>query len=128
MFKDGQPPCVGHEIFHTEGLQGFIYRIRREIASASFTHEQTKGQTGEATLQTLGAATKTKLPCSLSAGTPRELPRPSMTTSRATLEIKAVLSSAAKSLLHDVRILREWIEKVHLGLSLAIYLEKRELL
>lgn len=51
-----------------------------------------------------------------------------MTTSRATLEIKAVLSSAAKSLLRDVRILREWIGKVHLGLSLAIYLEKRELL
>lgn len=126
MFKDGQPPCVVHEIFHTEGLQGFIHRIRREIAS--FTHEQTKGQTGEATLQTLGATTKTKLPCSLSAGTPRELPRPLMTTSRATLEINAVLSSAAKSLLRDVRILREWIGKVHLGLSLAIYLEKRELL
>lgn len=39
IFKDGQPRVV-HEIFHTEGLQGFICWIRQE---ALFAHEQTKG-------------------------------------------------------------------------------------
>lgn len=45
----GWPPCVVHAVFHTEGLQGFIHWISRE---ALFAHEQTKGQTGEAMLQT----------------------------------------------------------------------------
>lgn len=47
IFKDGHP--VLWKLYFTEGLQGFIHWISPE---ALFAHEQTKGQTGEAILQT----------------------------------------------------------------------------
>lgn len=107
MFLDhfqGWPPCVVHEIFHTEGRQGFIHWIRQE---ALFVHEQTKGQADEAILRTLWVPPRRPacpVPFLLALPVSYLISR-EVTTFGATLKIKAVLSSASKSLLPDFHTL-----------------------
>lgn len=109
MFLDhfqGWPPCVVHEIFHTEGRQGFSHWIRQE---ALLVHEQTKGQTDEAIVQTPWVPPRRPacpVPFLLALPVSYLVSR-DVTTSGATLNTKAVLSSASKSLLPDFHTLWE---------------------